>query len=99
MGAVAVLVEAFLEATSGRFIDRVLVDKVSDGFTVSVEMASDKAQTLSTVSTAVFQHRLIWVGGGENQFNSGGMNRLAIYAAAAGRALQGPVGHASIKRA
>ncbi|MGX9355794.1 flavodoxin family protein [Roseobacteraceae bacterium S113] len=54
--------KAFLDATSGRWLEGRWKNKLAAGFTVSAGMSGDKLATLQQFNHFAMQHGMIWVG-------------------------------------
>lgn len=90
MGCVSSQLKSFMDATSGRYLERKWVDKVGAAFTVSGLPAGDKSNMLVTCATFALQHGMLWVGVSESPVSRHGINRLGFFAGAAGQALFEP---------
>ena len=98
MGAPSAGLKAFMEATSGRWMEGRWVDKLAGGFTNSGSQNGDKQNTLVDLATFAAQHGMVWINlnipPGNN--NSGGsvddLNRLgaSLGAMAQSNVDQGP---------
>ncbi len=82
MGSPSSAMKAFMEATSGRWMEQKWADKLAAGFTNSGSQNGDKQNTLIDIATFAAQHGMVWINlnqlPGNN--NSGGsvddLNRL-----------------------
>jgi len=82
MGSPSAGMKAFMEATSGRWMEQKWADKLAAGFTNSGSQNGDKQNTLVDIATFAAQHGMVWINlnllPGNN--NSGGsvedLNRL-----------------------
>ena len=82
MGSPSTGLKAFMELTSGRWMEQQWADKLAAGFTNSGSQNGDKQNTLVAIATFAAQHGMVWVNlnllPGNN--NSGGsvddLNRL-----------------------
>ncbi|MEM9500137.1 MAG: flavodoxin family protein [Pseudomonadota bacterium] len=61
-GSASAQFKAFLDATSGRWIEGRWNNKLASGFTVSAGMSGDKLATLQQINHFAMQHGMIWVG-------------------------------------
>ncbi|MEM0949683.1 MAG: flavodoxin family protein [Pseudomonadota bacterium] len=61
-GSASAQFKAFLDATSGRWLEGRWKNKLAAGFTVSAGMSGDKLATLQQISHFAMQHGMIWVG-------------------------------------
>lgn len=84
--------KAFLDATSGRWLEGRWVNKLAAGFTNSAGMSGDKLATLQQVNHFAMQHGMVWVGLGlppGNHTSTGSpedLNRLAGFLGAMSQA-------------
>ena len=98
MGSPSAGLKAFMEATSGRWMEQKWADKLAAGFTNSGSQNGDKQNTLVDIATFAAQHGMVWINlnimPGNN--NSGGsvddLNRLgsSLGAMAQSNVDQGP---------
>jgi NAD(P)H dehydrogenase (quinone) len=72
MGDVSAPLKAFFEASSKVWYTQGWKDKVAGGFTNSLSMAGDKANTLGSIHILAMQHGMIWVGTGMMPGNANG---------------------------
>lgn len=85
MGSTSAGLKAFMEATSGRWMERKWADKLAAGFTNSGSQNGDKQNTLIDIASFAAQHGMVWINlnlmPGNN--NSGGsvadLNRLGAF--------------------
>ena len=85
MGSVSAGLKTFMEATSGRWMERKWADKLAAGFTNSGSQNGDKQNTLIDIASFAAQHGMVWINlnlmPGNN--NSGGseedLNRLGSF--------------------
>lgn len=85
MGSTSAGLKAFMEATSGRWMERKWADKLAAGFTNSGSQNGDKQNTLIDIASFAAQHGMVWINlnlmPGNN--NSGGsvddLNRLGSF--------------------
>ena len=85
MGSVSAGLKAFMEASSGRWMEQKWADKLAAGFTNSGSQNGDKQNTLVGIATFAAQHGMVWVNlnlmPGNN--NSGGsvddLNRMGSF--------------------
>ena len=85
MGSVSAGLKTFMEATSGRWMERKWADKLAAGFTNSGSQNGDKQNTLIDIASFAAQHGMVWISlnlmPGNN--NSGGsvedLNRLGSF--------------------
>jgi multimeric flavodoxin WrbA len=85
MGSVSADLKAFMEASSGRWMEQKWADKLAAGFTNSGSQNGDKQNSLVGIATFAAQHGMVWVNlnlmPGNN--NSGGsvddLNRLGSF--------------------
>ena len=85
MGSVSAGLKAFMEATSGRWMEGKWADKLAAGFTNSGSQNGDKQNTLIDIASFAAQHGMVWINlnlmPGNN--NSGGsvddLNRLGSF--------------------
>ena len=84
--------KAFLDATSGRWLEGRWVNKLAAGFTNSAGMSGDKLATLQQINHFAMQHGMVWVGLGlppGNHTSTGSpedLNRLAGFLGAMSQA-------------
>ncbi len=98
MGNVSAQFKAFMDESSGTWMQQGWKDKVAAGFTNSSSQNGDKQNTLMSLSVFAAQHGMIWVGLGQapgNNHSEGSeddMNRLgaSLGAMAQSNADQGP---------
>ncbi|WP_114286306.1 flavodoxin family protein [Candidatus Halocynthiibacter alkanivorans] len=62
MGTVSAQFKAFMDASSGAWMNLSWKDKIAGGFTNSASQVGDKTGTLQTLSVFAAQHGMIWVG-------------------------------------
>lgn len=72
MGDVSAALKAFFEASSKVWGARGWKDKIAAGFTNSLSLAGDKANTLGSMFILAMQHGMIWVGAGMMPGNTTG---------------------------
>ena len=85
MGSVSAGLKTFMEASSGRWMERKWADKLAAGFTNSGSQNGDKQNTLIDLASFAAQHGMVWINlnlmPGNN--NSGGsvedLNRLGSF--------------------
>ncbi|WP_299295405.1 flavodoxin family protein [uncultured Tateyamaria sp.] len=91
-GSASAQFKAFLDATSGRWLEGRWKNKLAAGFTVSAGMSGDKLATLQQINHFAMQHGMIWVGLGlppGNNTSSGSpedLNRLGGFMGAMAQA-------------
>ena len=61
MGSVSAGLKAFMEATSGRWMERKWADKLAAGFTNSGSQNGDKQNTLIDIASFAAQHGMVWI--------------------------------------
>ncbi len=61
MGSPSSGMKAFMEATSGRWMEQKWVDKIAAGFTNSGSQNGDKQNTLVDIATFAAQHGMVWI--------------------------------------
>ena len=61
MGSVSVGLKAFMEASSGRWMEQKWADKLAAGFTNSGSQNGDKQNTLVGIATFAAQHGMVWI--------------------------------------
>ncbi len=61
MGSPSAGLKAFMEATSGRWMEQKWADKLAAGFTNSGSMNGDKQNTLIDIATFAAQHGMNWI--------------------------------------
>lgn len=61
MGSVSAGLKTFMEATSGRWMERKWVDKLAAGFTNSGSQNGDKQNTLIDIASFAAQHGMVWI--------------------------------------
>jgi NAD(P)H dehydrogenase (quinone) len=77
MGDVSAPLKAFFEASSKIWYVQGWKDKVAGGFTNSLSMAGDKANTLGSIHILAMQQGMIWVGTGMMPGNMNGNTSAA----------------------
>ncbi|MBO9436407.1 flavodoxin family protein [Ruegeria sp. R13_0] len=91
-GSASAQFKAFLDATSGRWLEGRWNNKLAAGFTVSAGMSGDKLATLQQMNHFAMQHGMLWVGLGllpGNNTSSGSpddLNRLGGFLGAMAQA-------------
>ena len=91
-GSASAQFKAFLDATSGRWLEGRWNNKLAAGFTVSAGMSGDKLATLQQMNHFAMQHGMLWVGLGllpGNNTSSGSpddLNRLGGFLGAIAQA-------------
>jgi multimeric flavodoxin WrbA len=94
MGSASAGFHAFVDATSGRYLNGTGADKIAAGFTDSAFQSGDKLNTLNFPAAFAVQHRMIWVGLGlapgwnTLQADEYGLNRLGFGAGSGAQTLQ-----------
>ncbi len=82
MGSVSGPFKVFMDATSGRWMEKAWQDKLAAGFTNSASMSGDKLNTLVQLSVFAAQHGMNWVstgmapGNNHSQGSIDDLNRL-----------------------
>lgn len=66
MGSVSGPFKVFMDATSKKWAELKWKDKVAAGFTNSASYSGDKQGSIQQLFTLAMQHRMIWVGQGED---------------------------------
>jgi multimeric flavodoxin WrbA len=61
MGSPSAGLKAFMEATSGRWMEQKWADKLAAGFTNSGSQNGDKQNTLVDIATFAAQHGMVWI--------------------------------------
>ena len=61
-GSASAQFKAFLDATSGRWLEGRWANKLAAAFTVSAGMSGDKLATLQQINHFAMQHSMVWVG-------------------------------------
>ena len=61
MGSPSSGMKAFMEATSGRWMEQKWADKLAAGFTNSGSQNGDKQNTLVDIATFAAQHGMVWI--------------------------------------
>ena len=61
MGSTSAGLKTFMEATSGRWMERKWVDKLAAGFTNSGSQNGDKQNTLIDIASFAAQHGMVWI--------------------------------------
>ena len=61
MGSPSAGLKAFMEASSGRWMEQKWADKLAGGFTNSGSQNGDKQNTLVDIATFAAQHGMIWI--------------------------------------
>ena len=61
MGSLSAGLKAFMEASSGRWMEQKWADKLAGGFTNSGSQNGDKQNTLVDIATFAAQHGMIWI--------------------------------------
>ena len=61
MGSLSAGLKAFMEASSGRWMEQKWADKLAAGFTNSGSQNGDKQNTLVDVATFAAQHGMVWI--------------------------------------
>jgi NAD(P)H dehydrogenase (quinone) len=77
MGDVSAALKAFFEASSKVWYVSGWKDKIAGGFTNSLSLAGDKANTLGSIHILAMQHGMIWVGTGMMPGNAEGNSTSA----------------------
>jgi NAD(P)H dehydrogenase (quinone) len=77
MGDVSAPLKAFFEASSRVWMEGGWRNKIAAGFTNSLSLAGDKANTLGSIFILAMQHGMIWVGTGMAPGNSNGNSTSA----------------------
>jgi NAD(P)H dehydrogenase (quinone) len=77
MGDVSAALKAFFEASSKVWYTQGWKDKIAGGFTNSLSLAGDKANTLGSIHILAMQHGMIWVGTGLMPGNMNGNSTSA----------------------
>lgn len=77
MGDVSAALKAFFEASSKVWYSQGWKDKVAGGFTNSLSLAGDKANTLGSIHILAMQHGMVWVGTGMMPGNANGNSTSA----------------------
>jgi NAD(P)H dehydrogenase (quinone) len=77
MGDVSAALKAFFEASSKVWYTQGWKDKVAGGFTNSLSLAGDKANTLGSIHILAMQQGMIWVGTGMMPGNMNGNSTSA----------------------
>jgi NAD(P)H dehydrogenase (quinone) len=77
MGDVSAPLKAFFEASSKVWYTQGWKDKVAGGFTNSLSLAGDKANTLGSIHILAMQQGMIWVGTGMMPGNMSGNSTSA----------------------
>ncbi|MXQ06841.1 NADPH-dependent FMN reductase [Alphaproteobacteria bacterium GH1-50] len=91
-GSASAQFKAFLDATSGRWLEGRWSNKLAAGFTNSAGMSGDKLATLQQINHFAMQHGMIWVGLGlppGNHTSAGSpadLNRLGSFLGAMSQA-------------
>jgi len=70
MGSAAAPFKAFMEASSGRWMEQKWANKLAAGFTNSGSMNGDKQNTLIEFFTFAMQHSMAWIGLGQMPGNN-----------------------------
>lgn len=82
MGTVSAPFKAFMDASSGKWMEQKWKDKIAGGFTNSASPVGDKTGTLQAISVFAAQHGMVWVGldlppgNGTSEGSDENMNRL-----------------------
>ena len=82
MGSPSAGLKAFMEATSGRWMEQKWADKLAAGFTNSGSQNGDKQNTLVDIATFAAQHGMVWInlnllpGNNSSQGSVDDLNRL-----------------------
>ena len=61
MGSLSAGLKAFMEASSGRWMEQKWADKLAAGFTNSGSQNGDKQNTLVDIATFAAQHGMVWI--------------------------------------
>ena len=61
-GSASAQFKAFLDETSGRWLEGRWANKLAAGFTTSAGMSGDKLATLQQINHFAMQHGMVWVG-------------------------------------
>lgn len=61
MGSVSAGLKAFMEASSGRWMEQKWADKLAAGFTNSGSQNGDKQNTLVDIAAFAAQHGMVWI--------------------------------------
>ncbi len=85
MGSPSSGMKAFMEATSGRWMQQKWADKLAAGFTNSGSQNGDKQNTLVDIASFAAQHGMVWInlnvlpGNNSSKGSVDDLNRLGAY--------------------